>query len=270
MCQVIAKMSGAELQVVFDNEELRATPEYKQFNPTGMFPLLETYEGNISESHAIAKFLAHGHPTLMGSNAVERAQVEQWMSWCLSGVQQANYPAMLAIMGLSADVTQTQFNDSVKAIKENLRSLDQGLNGDWLVGSNPTLADVTIAATFTVVFQLVLDQGFLKAAPKACAWWTRVTALPQFVAVFGKVKMAKKALKPVLKSEEKPKKPAAQAAAKPKATEDGEDAPPKKEVNPLDLLPPSPFDLFNFKTFYVNHPDKAGEGFNAFMEQVDR
>ena len=78
------------------------------------------------------------------------------------------------------------------------------------------------------------------------------------------------ALKPVLKSEEKPKKPAAQAAAKPKATEDGEDAPPKKEVNPLDLLPPSPFDLFNFKTFYVNHPDKAGEGFNAFMEQVDR
>ena len=28
--------------------------------------------------------------------------------------------------------------------------------------------------------------------------------------------------------------------------------------------------MFNFKTYYVNHPDKAGEAFDEFMRQVDR
>ena len=112
----------------------------------------------------------------------------------------------------------------------------------------------------------MLDQGFAKAAPKACAWFARVCALPEFVARFGKVKMAKKALKPVLKTEDKPKKGGQQAAgaAKPKA----EDA-PKKEVNPLDALPPSSFDLYNFKTYFVNVPDRAGEGHAKMMADVD-
>ena len=124
-------------------------------------------------------------------------------------------------------MTQPMFNEAVQGIKQNLRSIDSALTGDWLVGSKCTLADIILGSVFSMCFQLVLDTGFAKAAPKACAWFGRVSALPEFVAIMGKIKMAKKSVKPVLKVEEK-KKPAQQAAAAAKPAEE------KKAGNPLD------------------------------------
>jgi elongation factor 1-gamma len=213
MCQVTAKLAGKNLTVVIDTEEDRKAAAYKAFNPTNKFPLLETPEGNLSESQAIAKFLAHGHATLLGANAVERAQVDQWMNWLQSGVMQQAGQAIYAIFGKNPDCTQPMFNEACQGIKQNLRAVDSALTGDWLVGNNVTLADIFLAGAFSLPFQLILDVGFTKAAAKACAWFTRVSALPEFIAIFGKIKMAKKAVKPVLKTEEKPKKAAAAAAA---------------------------------------------------------
>ena len=44
--------------------------------------MLETNEGVLHESVAIAKFLAHGTP-LLGANDLERAQIDQWTNWVL-------------------------------------------------------------------------------------------------------------------------------------------------------------------------------------------
>lgn len=106
--------------------------------------------------------------------------------------------------------------------------------------------------------------------PNFAAWWTRVFAHPDVVAVAGNVKGAAKPCgKPVLKAEEK--KEAPKKAAAPKGgDEDDEDKPKKSEKNPLDLLPPTSFDLFNFKTFYVNHPDKKGAAIDEFMKLYDK
>jgi len=102
----------------------------------------------------------------------------------------------------------------------------------------------------------------------ASSWFKRVSSLPAFVSAFGYVKMSAKALKPgsSLAQREKPKvvaKEEKKVAAKPKdngGDDDGEEKTEKKKPNPLDLLPPTTFDLFNFKTFYVNCKDKKGEG----------
>ena len=74
-------MAGNDPELVVDSAETRATAEYKAFNPTNKFPILETPMGNISESAAISKFLADGHATLLGTNDVERAQIDQWIAW---------------------------------------------------------------------------------------------------------------------------------------------------------------------------------------------
>ena len=266
MCRVVGKMAGKNVAVVVDSDETRATAEYKAFNPTNKFPLLETPQGNLSESGAIAKFLADGHATLLGSNDVERAQIDQWVAW-IQSVGMSGYPAYMAILGQSTEVTQPVFNDAIKSIKENLRAVDSALTGDWIVGGSCSVADIVLGSMFSLAFQLILDQGFTKAAPKACAWFARVSAIPEFISVFGRIKMAKKSLKPVIKAEEKaPKaKGGQQAAAKPKPAEEE-----KKAVNPLDALPPTTFDLFNFKTYFVNVPDKKGEGFDEFLRQLDR
>jgi len=47
---------------------------------------------------------------------------------------------------------------------------------------------------------------------------------------------------------------------------DEEEAPKKKEENPLDVLPPTTFNLYDFKTFFVNCPDKRGIGMKTFFE----
>lgn len=73
LCQVVAKLNNKNVELVIDSDETRAAKEYKSFNPCNKFPVLETAEGNIFESHAIAKYLAHGSATLLGANNVERA-----------------------------------------------------------------------------------------------------------------------------------------------------------------------------------------------------
>jgi elongation factor 1-gamma len=78
------------------------------------------------------------------------------------------------------------------------------------------------------------------------------------------VKLAKKVVKPTVKAD--PPKPAKKMEEKPKEEK------PKKVEKPKDnveSLPPSPFDLYNFKTFFVNHADKKGAAVDEFYKQLD-
>lgn len=137
---------------------------------------------------------------------------------------------------------------------------------EYLVGNHLTVADVFVAVLLQLAFQTTLDGGFRKAMPNVSAWCERIVKLPQVVAQMGNIKFCSKAIKPTLV--EAPKKEQAKPAAKKETAkeEDDEDKPKKKEENPLDKLPPSPFNLYDFKTFFVNIPDKKGEGMNRFLE----
>lgn len=140
------------------------------------------------------------------------------------------------------------------------------------MGDTCTLADIYLAGLLTCPYQTCLDAGFQKGMADVTAWFNRVTRLPPFVSAFGYVKACQKPLKPPkLPVKEKPKveKKAAEPAAevKPKPEANAEE---KKAKNPLDELPPTTFDIYNFKTFFVNHPDKKGEGHVEWMKQVDK
>lgn len=109
--------------------------------------------------------------------------------------------------------------------------------------------------------------------PHFAAWFERVTALPAFVAVCGHIKVAAKAIKPQIKAEEKKVevKKAVAAAPKAAAPQPGDDDyVEKKAKSALELLPPTTFDLFNFKTFMVNVKDKKGEGIDTLKAQLDK
>merc|ERR1719491_2846244 len=90
--------------------------------------------------------------------------------------------------------------------------------------------------------------------PAVSAWFNRMVRLPPFVAAFGFVKACAKPIKPPkLPVKEKPK-----VAKKEKAP-----------GNPLDALPATPFVIYDFKTLFVNHKDKADTGHDVMMEMVD-
>ena len=132
---------------------------------------------------------------------------------------------------------------------------------EYLVGKSITVADIVLFQGLSLAFQAVFDGGFRKAMPNVNTWWERIAKLPEVVGRVGNVKAAAKAVKPTLPAKEKPVAQAKpQAAAK--KTEDGEEA-PKKDTDPLDELDktnPSKLNLYDYKTFFVNHADKKGAG----------
>lgn len=158
------------------------------------------------------------------------------------------------------------YNEALKTVKENLRVLNTHLQGkDYLVGGSITVADILVAVHLVLPMQLALDPGFRKAMPNVTSFFEKFIKLPQVVKRLGNVKLCQKTIKPQLPPKEEKK--AAAPAKKEAATTDA--APTKKEENPLDVLPPSPFDLYNFKTLFVNSPDRRGEGMKFFFDNYD-
>ena len=186
----------------------------------------------------------------------------------LSKVLPVVAPAVYSVFGF-VELSKSEYDDAMKNAKDFVRDLDKALHGDWLVGNHPTVADFCVGLLLAPLFQTLLDAGFRKAAPKTSAWFERVIKLSSVVKTHGHIKPCARALKPLIKAEEKKVVAAPKPAAKPKKDEEEsyEDKPAGK--NPLDCLPESKFDLFNFKTFFVNHPDKSGEAVDELLKQFD-
>jgi elongation factor 1-gamma len=267
---ITAKINNHKLQVIVCDKDMIASPEFKAKNMTMKFPFLETPEGNLCESVAIAKYLAHGHATLNGSSPVERAQVDQWLYWSVTSYFPDQVKAMVAVFGFDKTfgfpaVTQADYNTSATAVKAHCKTLNGVVQGrNWLVGDNITLADIVIFTHVVPMAQTILDAGFRKAMPHFSAWFERVASHKDVVAVMGHVKPAAKPVKPNLAAPVEKKKEEKKAAA-PK-----EEAPKKKEKVGLDALPESSMVLDDFKRMFVNHPDKKGGAVDEFLKMFDK
>jgi elongation factor 1-gamma len=165
-----------------------------------------------------------------------------------------------------APVESDAYNNAVKELKDSIKVLNNHLQEkEWLVAGRITVADVIVALTLFPAYQVALDGGFRKAMPNVASWLEKVAKLPEVVARLGNVKFAAKIIKPVAPPKKEEPKPVA-APVKKETKEEGEE---KKPKNPLDALPPSKFVLPDFKTFFVNLPDRRGEGMAKFFETYD-
>lgn len=267
-----AKLAGVELVEEVVSEELAKSKEFKAKSLTGKYPLLETEHGSIVESSAIAKYIArHSAVGLLGSNNFELAQIDQFTDFANTTIIPHLRVVAQAIFGHGSIETEA-FNNAIKELKEQVRVLNTHLQGKtYLVGDKLSVADIQVAFSLILPFQVALDGGFRKSvAPNVTAWLERFIALPEVVKRLGHVKFAakpQKAVAPAKKEEEK--KPAAQAAPKKPAAD--EDAAPIKQVDPLDELPPSKFDIMAFKTYFVNlsFDAKNSEGIDFFFNNYD-
>ena len=259
-------MAELPLEEVVLSEEQLKEKEWRQKSITGKCPTLETPEGNLVESAAIARYLGRlSSHNLSGSTPFEQAQVDQWIDFTHGQVQPNVITIARATLGW-APVEGDVYNGAVKDLKDAIKVLNTHLQGkQHLVGGRYTVADVVVGVTLLLPFQLALDAGFRKAMPNVSAWLENFVKLPQVVARLGHVKFAQKIVKPVAPPKKEEKKEVAAPVKKVEKTEEEKAA----GKNPLDLLPPSPFVLPDFKTFFVNIPDKAGEGMKRFFETYD-
>lgn len=273
--------------------------DFLKKNPLGKIPVLETSDGFIFESNAILRYLARTKRSegLYGENEFQEGLVDQWLDFSSLELEPAILQLVLPIQGwiqFCKDRHKRAWNDATAGLK----ILDNHLKvNTFMVGKKLTIADIALASVLVNAFKFVFEEKFRKSVPNVTKWFESICDLPAFTKVWGKVRLCVKEFEPFnhhghahhgekkhdeeakkaeakkpKKEQEKPaQKPAAKAEKKKKeeeADDDDEPKPEKKEKNPLDLLPPSKFNLFDFKTLYVNAVDK-NEALKFFWENFD-
>jgi glutathione S-transferase len=180
----------AEKGVAYDTIEVsiaaaaHQTEEFRKKNPIALLPVLELADGRVlRESMAICRFVEELHPTpnLMGADAWERAQIEQW-----------NRHAELELLWPISQVfrnTNAFWNGRIKQSPEfgEIMREHVGRRFDWLdrelgtreffAGDRFTVADITAlcAIDFGKVSNLRINA---ETHPNLAAWHARVSGRP--------------------------------------------------------------------------------------------
>ncbi|KAH0454967.1 hypothetical protein IEQ34_016891 [Dendrobium chrysotoxum] len=246
------------------------SPEFLKMNPIGKVPVLETPDGPVFESNAIARYVTRlkADNPLYGSSLIEYAQIEQWIDFSTNEIDTN------VLRWLSPRLGHTPYNAQVEelaiaSLKRGLEALSIHLaKNTYLVGHSVTLADIILGCNLYFGFTRIMTKSFTSEFPHVERYFWTIVNQPNFRKIIGEVKQAesvppiasKKPAQP--KESAKPKEAKKEAKKevkkeepKPKAeepAEEEEEAPKPKPKNPLDLLPPSKMILDEWKRLYSN------------------
>ncbi|KAJ4749406.1 Elongation factor 1-gamma [Rhynchospora pubera] len=232
----------------------------------GRVPVLETPDGAIFESNAIARYVANlkADNPLYGSSLIEYACIEQWMGFASAEIYAGLVRWLSALRmfpGIDNDPTKEL---TIVLLKRSLDALNTYLaNNTYLVGHSVTLADIVMTCSLCRGYSRIMTKAFTSEFPHVERYFWTMVNQPNVKKVIGKVKQVKalpavqSQRKAPAKEQAKPKevkpKEVKKEAPPPKAAEAVEEEAPKpKPKNPLDLLPPSKMILDEWKRLYSN------------------
>jgi len=161
------------------------TPEFLKKNPNGQVPTLDTPDGPIWESNAMARYVARkgSDKGLYGSNEYETSQVDQWIEWFRSRIEPSLWVWLGPIFGFGTR-QQESYEKAKTDIAAALAVLEGHLTGrEWVVGKRVTLADITLFVGLHSLFTHAADAEYRKPYPSVAAWVERAIEQPNFKAV---------------------------------------------------------------------------------------
>ena len=241
-----------------DLEDTKKRNTYAQKTPTTTLPFLETKNGNISESISIEIFLAKKHkPEILGSNAFEHAKINQWIELANCEIQNCAKELIYPIFKGKKPENKGNENED-KKFKKYLSLLEKEFKkgNKFIMGNKLTLADIVLFRYLRFFFMFYLTEKIRNSlCPKLTLWFENIMNTQEAIEAYGRTLLCKKQLKPLdIKIEKNKNKNE-----------------PKKEIkkeNPLDFLPPSKFDLDNFKKEFCENSNKK-EVMEKFWKDFD-
>ena len=264
-----------------------ATPEFIAMNPLGKVPVLQTAEGVIFESNAIARYVAglRRDSELLGASYYESGLVDSWLDFCSNEIELPACLWVYPVLGL-AEYDADLFAQAKTDLFAGLATLESHLLlNTYLVGNAITLADIVMASALLYPFKFVLDGNCRKRFPSVVRWFTTLVNQPEFVKSMGEVTLCQQQIQPAgaAKGGKKGGKKGQQkgqqkkAAPKKKAAKKKAVAPPpapKKELGPVDKLkklPRSKFSMMAWLKEYMGHnEDKSfAQAMPWFFENFD-
>eukprot|EP00262_Sarcandra_glabra_P011777 TRINITY_DN28_c0_g1_i2.p1 TRINITY_DN28_c0_g1~~TRINITY_DN28_c0_g1_i2.p1 ORF type:complete len:429 (-),score=95.60 TRINITY_DN28_c0_g1_i2:260-1546(-) len=273
---IAAEYSGVEIKLVenFQMGVSNKTPEFLKMNPLGKVPVLETPDGPIFESNAIARYVTrlNGDNPLYGSSLIEYGLIEQWIDFAALEIDANITRWLYPRLGYMVYLPPAE-EAAIAALKRALTALNTHLTTNtYLVGHSVTLADIVMTCNLHVGFSWSMTKHFTSEFPHVERYFWTMVNQPNFSKILGEVKQAESvvpiqsAKKPAqpkestkTKGKDEPKKELKKEEkkepAKPKKeldAEEEEEAPKPKAKNPLDVLPPSKMILDDWKRLYSN------------------
>lgn len=170
----------------------RRDPEFLALNPTGDVPVIVDEDGTkVCGSQVICEYLdeMYGEPSLIGTGAVERAEVRRLISWFDEKFQDevihnlVTEKIMKRFLGLG-EPNSNAIRAGHKNIRTHLNYIDWLVDRrSWLAGDAMSLADLTAAAHLSCVDYL----GDVPWAdhPNSKDWYVRVKSRPAFRSLLG-------------------------------------------------------------------------------------
>ena len=241
-----------------DLEDTKKRNTYAQKTPTTTLPFLETKNGNISESISIEIFLAKKYkPEILGSNTFEHAKINQWIEFANCEIQNCAKELIYPIFKGKKPENKGNDNED-KKFKKYLSLLEKEFKkgNKYIMGNKLTLADIVLFRYLRFFFMFYLTEKIRNSlCPKLTLWFENIMNTQEAIEAYGRTLLCKKQLKPLdIKIEKNKNKNE-----------------PKKEIkkeNPLDFLPPSKFDLDNFKKEFCENSNKK-EVMEKFWKDFD-
>ncbi|KAL7692643.1 putative elongation factor 1B gamma, S-crystallin, glutathione S-transferase [Plasmopara halstedii] len=277
---IAAEYNGINIELPeFDMAKDTKSAAFKSKTPIGKVPLLETEEGCIFESGAIARYIARLRPDLglYGKTFFESGQIDGWIDFSAFELEVPLEVWVHPILGVGK--FHAAASTKAKAdVRKALQTLENHLHlRTYLVGEQVTLADIVVASSLVYPFKFVLDKEFRKPFPAVIRWFTTLVNQPEFQAVVGDVPLIDVALTAVgdnsaVKTVKKdaPKKEKA-GPKKEKVVVKEEEPKPKKVEHPLAVLnreKPSSMNLDAWKVQYSNTKNLA-DAMTWFWEHLD-
>lgn len=263
---VAAEYNGVKLELTknFEMGVSNKAPEFLKMNPIGKVPVLETPDGPIFESNAIARYVARlkSDTTLYGSSLIDYGHIEQWIDFSATEIDANLGRWLYPRLGFSLYLPPAE-EVAVTALKRALEALNTHLaSNTYLVGHGVTLADIIMTCNLSIGFKAIMTKSFTSQFPHIERYFWTLVNQPIFKKILGDIKQAESvppvaSKKPMqtkesAKPKEEPKKEVKKEEVKPKEVAEEEEAPKPKAKNPLDLLPPSKMVLDDWKRLYSN------------------
>ncbi|RUS14795.1 hypothetical protein BC937DRAFT_93329 [Endogone sp. FLAS-F59071] len=290
---IAAAYNGLEVELPeFEMGKDNKTPEFLAKFPLGKVPAFEGTDGTLLfESGAIAYYIASykDDTLLLGQTKSEAGLVQQWVHFSDNELTPNISTWTFPILGF-LPYNKPAHEKAVDSLRRALSLLDKHLlTRTYLVSERVTFADIVVATALIQPYTIVFDKEFRREYANVTRWFVTAVNQEQFKAVVGEVPLCevaqkyvapkkeekKKEKKEEKQKEEKPKgeKPKEEKKKKKKEEEEEEDfddepKPEPKAKSALDLLPPSPLVLDEWKRFYSNN-NTIPEAMNWLWEHFD-
>lgn len=168
-------------EFAYKHVDLRAgahkQPDYLAINRFGQVPALVDGDLKLCQSGSILLYLADKFGKMGGGSVEEKARVREWLFWEFDRLASNIYrPRAIkrGFMKAEDNVHQMYLNQAGDALKV----LDAALaKSDFLVGNEPTIADVAVYGDVAYAEEAAID---LAPYANVKAWMARVESLPGF------------------------------------------------------------------------------------------